>query len=234
MDEEAKNKFLEVKELFNRISHEIFSVTESYYIWRQLTFSRSTTEVGEDQAKKNVKLLNLYKYFFIPTEYSHLQVFIVGLMKFFDKDSQSLSIERLIKDIEKNKDLFSPSLLRSIYPRLADIGAIKDDYVPITQDIVNQIKKIREPHEALISNLKNIRDKKLAHMDIKIIEATFIPNDVEVLIKVIQEIFNKISNNFDLSITSWSHIENESISSVDLLFKNLERGEFKRRKEYGF
>ncbi|MEW6617053.1 MAG: hypothetical protein AB1333_01380 [Patescibacteria group bacterium] len=231
MDDKAKQKFIEVKELFNRMSHEIFAVVESYHIWRTLTFSRSIPEVGKEQAEKNAALLSLYKYFFIPTEQSHLQTFIVGLMKFFDKDSQALSIVGLIKKIEKNKSLFTADIIRSVYPNLDKIGAIKDDYVPIKQETINQIEQLRKSHEVLITNLKNIRDKQLAHTDMKAINGTFVPNEIEALIKTIQQTFNKLSNDFDLSSTIWDHLEDESIRSTQFVFENLERGEIQRKEE---
>ncbi len=96
--QEAKEKFLEIQSLFTRMSHEVVCiVVESYYIWRTLTLARSIPEIGEEKANKNAKLMNLYKEFFLSTENSHLQTFITGLMKFFDKDPRALSFNSLIK-----------------------------------------------------------------------------------------------------------------------------------------
>jgi predicted RNA-binding protein with EMAP domain len=65
----------------------------------------------------------------------------------------------------------------------------------------------------------------------------FVPKEVEELIKDIQEVFNKISNDFDLSATTFEFIKNDSINNVHFLFENLERGEAQRQgeiiKKYG-
>ena len=237
MNDDVKNKFIEARELFNRMRFEICAVVESYHIWRTLTFARSIPEVGQGQAEKNAKLMTLYKSFFIPTEQSHLQTFIIGLMKFLDRNPQTLSIAGLIKEIEKNKSVFTADVIRSVSPELAKTDAVKDDYVPITQETIDEIEKFRKPHETLIANLKNIRDKQFAHTDMKTINGTFVPNEVEALIKTVQDMFNKLSNSFDLSGTTWDHLKEDSIRSTQFVFENLERGEMQRkeeiRKKYG-
>lgn len=220
----AKKKFIETQGLFKRMSHEICIVIESYYIWRTLTFARSIPEVGQEQADKNAKLMAIYKDFFIPTEQSHLHTFIIGLMKFFDKNPRALSVAGLAREIERNKDIFTVDIVRSIYPDLARIGAVEDNYVPINQEVINSINQLRENHETLITNLKNIRDKQCAHTDMETIKGTFVPLEIETLIEAIQETLNGLSGIFDLSSTTWDHLKHDSIGSTQFLLKNLERG----------
>ncbi|MCC6323808.1 hypothetical protein IT400_03380 [Candidatus Nomurabacteria bacterium] len=228
----AKEKFQKVQSLFLRMSHEeMCVVVESYYIWRTLTFSRSIPEVGEDIANKNAKLMSLYKEFFLPTEQSHLQTFILGLMKFFDKDPRALSINALIKEIQDNKELFTPDILRSVYPHLQEIGAETENYLPIDQSSIDHFNQLCEKHKTLIANLKDTRDKQLAHTDMEVIKVTFVPNEVEELIDGIQEMFNKLSKSFDRSSTMWDHLKKDSIRSTEFLFQNLERGEKVRLEE---
>lgn len=232
MNEEVKNKYMEVKELFRRMSHEICVVVESYHIWRTLTFARSIPEVGQEQAEKNAELMGIYKDFFIPTEQSHLQTFIIGLMKFFDRDPRALSFAGLIKIIQNNQAAFTPDVVRNIFPNLESIGAIKSSYIPIQQSTIDHFESFKTEHANLINNLKNIRDKQFAHTDMKTIKATFVPNKVETLIAAIQEIFNELSADFDLSSTIFSHLKEDSIRSTQYLLETLERGEQQRRKEF--
>jgi hypothetical protein len=62
----AKQKFQEIQKLFKRLSDNMGRVVESYYIWETLVFSKSISEVGEERAKKNVKIITPHKDFFIP------------------------------------------------------------------------------------------------------------------------------------------------------------------------
>ena len=229
--QKAKEKFLEIKSLFSRLGHEVSLVIESYYIWRTLTFARSIPEVGEEQANINAKLMTSAKYFFLPTEQSHLQTFVVGLMKFFDKKLPALSFISLINEISLNKTILTADIFRSVWPELENIGSIKDSYLPIDEDIIKEFERFIATHEVLISNLKDARDKQFAHIDIKPISVTFIPDEVEILIDEIQIMFNKLSNKFEQSTTIWSHLKDDSITNTEFLLKNFARGEAQRIDE---
>lgn len=229
--EESKNKFLEIRELFKRLSHQICLVVTSYYIWRTLRFSRSIDEVGKEKADKNAKLMSSYSNFFIPTEDSHVQTFVLGLMKFFDKDRRALSFQNLIKEIEENKSVFTPEVLKAVHPKLDEIGAIESDYVPINQETIDEVDRLRKKHDILISNLKDIRDKQFAHNDIEVIKGVFVPNEIEELITAVQEMFNKLSGTFDLSSTVWDHLKDEAVNDTKYLLESLEHAEVERERE---
>jgi hypothetical protein len=228
----SKEKFSEMQQLFRRMSNEICVVVESYYIWRALTFARSIPEVGQERADKNAQLMSLYKDFFIPTEHSHLQVFIVGLMKFFDKNPSALSIRGLICQIQYSKEDLTVEDLKNAHPHLEEMDAVPQNYFPIKNETISFVDEIFEKHRELIPKLKDIRDKEFAHVDIKPHRGTFIPNEVEDLIKDVQEIFNRISNDFELSTTAFSFVKEGSINSTRFLLENLERGEIQRQEEF--
>lgn len=227
----SKEKFLEIQNLFKRMSDEICVVVASYYIWRTLTFARSIPEVGQETADKNARLMNLYKDFFIPTEQSHLHVFVVGLMKFFDKNPSALSIKGLISQVQFNKDTLNVEDLKNVHPHLEEIKAASENYFPIKDETVNYIENIFKKHERIIPDLKNIRDKEFAHIDLKTNRGVFIPKEVEILIMDIQEMFNKLSSDFDLSVTTFDFVKAESINDTHFLLETLERGEIQRKEE---
>lgn len=202
-----KEKKLETKLHFDRICNEICTIVESYYIWKTLVFSRSVPEVGKELASENALIINSYLDFFIPTEHSHQKTFIIGLVKLFDKNSSTLSIAGLIKEIKKNNSIF------------------------INQNTINYIEKFLKEHIIIINGLKDIRDKQFAHTDKKIIKGEFIPNNVEILIDGVQEIFNKLSIDFDGSGTMFSHLKNNSIGQTNFLLEVLRKLEKQRREK---
>jgi len=232
MNEEVKEKFIEIQKLFTKMSHEIMCTTvSSFYIWHTLAFSRSEVENDKEIAEKNVKIINLYKDFFIPTEESHLHIFVINIMKFYDKDNRALSFDNLVKLIRKNEKYFTPDFLKSVNPYLIEIGVNVDDYTPVKEEDLSYIESIIDKHKDLISSLKDIRDKQFAHTDINYISGTFIPNQVEELLQDTQSIFNRLSTSFERSTTMWDHIKRDSIRDTKFLFENLERGEIVRLEE---
>ncbi len=175
--------------------------------------------------------MSIFKDFLIPTEQSHLQTFIIGLLKFFDKDTRALSFANLIKQIKENEGVFTPDILKSVYPHLDQIGLLNNDYLPIKQEDINYFEGLIEKHKELISSLKDIRDKQFAHTDMEVINKTFVPNEVEELINDIQDMFNKLSNSFDRSSTSWDYMKTDSINGTKFLLDSLEQSEIQRKKE---
>jgi hypothetical protein len=114
----AKQKFQEIQKLFKRLSDNMGRVVESYYIWKTLVFSKSIPEVGEEKAKKNVETMTPYKDFFYTTEHNCMDAFIIGILKFFDKNPRSLSIQKLKKKIKENQNIITIDTLKEIYPSI--------------------------------------------------------------------------------------------------------------------
>lgn len=228
----GKEKFLEIKALFKRLSDEMCRTVEIYWIWQTLAFARSIPEVGKEEAEKNVIIINRNKYFFMPVEDSLLHAFIIGLSKFFDKNPQSLSIAALIKKIHESKEEITADVLLEVYPdHFNDDENLKKNYSPLNDADIKNISDLKLKHKLIIENLKIIRDKRSAHTDIAIIRGEFIPKDVEALILAIQEMLNKLSSTFNRSKTIWDHLKTEAINDTKLLIENLERGEEQRMAE---
>ena len=74
-------------------------------------------------------------------------------------------------------------------------------------------------------------DEKAKERFMETIKGTFIPNEVEILIEAVQEMFNKLSRYFDLSSTIWNHPRDNSIRDKQFLLESLEGGENQRIQE---
>lgn len=225
-------KFLEIKALFKRLSDEMCRTVEIYWIWRTLAFARSIPEVGKEEAEKNVKIINLNKYFFMPVEDALLHTFIIGILKFFDKDPRALSIETLIKKIHENKGGITADVLLEVNPNHFDgDDELKKVYCPLKDGDIKNINDLKLKYQLTIEKLKTIRDKQSAHNEIVVTNGTFVPVEIEALILAIQEMLNKLSSTFNRSMTIWDHLKTEAINDTKLLLKNLERGEDQRMAE---
>ena len=234
MNQQAVKKFKEIKSLFELLSDEMCLVVESYYIWRALTFAVSIPEVGEEKANRNVLILSRYNDFFTATKYSHFQTFVIGSYKFFDTTSDSLNLNRLIKEINKYQYAFKPEVVRTALPELGKRGFVPDDYKPIDDATLEKIKYLKSKHEEIRSILEDLRHN-VAHIALRSKTETqknFIPAEVEEFISAIQEMFNTLSGKFDLSSTHWGHLQDAATHTTNYLLDDLERGEQKRMEEW--
>jgi len=190
--------------------------------------------VGKKNAETAVKVFNLYKDFFIQTEDSHLDFFVITILKFFDSDNRSLSLHSLVNEISENKDVFTSDTLIGMYPDRFNDEEFKKTYKPIKDEdiykIKNDIKGIRRKLPVL-QTLKDIRNKQVAHYEIEFTKLSFIPNEVGDLINAIQDVMNKISSRIEESETSWNNLKDGAIEDTNRIIENLHKGEQLRLKE---
>lgn len=227
-----KKEFLDIVELFKRLNGEMCHIVSSYYIWDTLIFSRSVLVTGKDDAEKNVKTINDFKYFFLQVEDSLLKTVVIGILKFFDKDGRSISLDNLVKKIDKIKNDISLEVITEIYPNRFNKNELGDKYPISLSEDIEFIKNIKLKHGKSLEILKDIRDKQFAHIDIEKIECTFIPTEVEKLILDTQEMFNMLSNSLNQSSVLWITFERESISNTKFLLETLQKGEMQRKFEF--
>lgn len=226
-----EEKFNELKTLFKRLSDEMCLLVEAFYGWRALVFSRSIIEVGEEQANKNVAIMRHHSDFFQVTEQGLLNTLILGISKFYDKHPKALSIDVLIKKLREYSSDITADLLEKIRPGTVFFSdEERASFVAFKEEDATEIEALRQKNESVIKSLKDIRDKTVAHTDIIPIKGSFIPNEVEQLIKDTQEIFNKLSR-FDRSTTMWEHLGDHIKNDITFILENLERGEKVRQEE---
>jgi len=206
-------------------------LVEAFHAWRSLVFSRSIPEMGEERANKNAAILRHHNDFFQTVEYSLLNTVILGTSKFYDRHPKALSIDVLIQKLREYKDDITADLLEQIRPGTVFFSEEeRADFVAFKEEDALEVEALRQKNEAVIKNLKDIRDKSVAHTDIIPIKGSIIPNEVEQLINDTQEIFNKLSR-FERSATMWDHLGDNAKSDVTFILENLERGEAERQRE---
>lgn len=160
--------------------------------------------IGEKKAKRNLEIMNRQKNFFHTVIRSSFYSFVVDLCVFFDRQQPALSIDKIIP------------------------------FVNLSEKDKAEINRIREEQKNNVKNLKDIRDKEVAHLDLDVDRSEnkrVIYKEIEDLFNAVQEIFNIITNSFDRSIWSWNRFDNEVEHEMSWLFGNLEKGEQKRLDE---
>lgn len=226
-----EEQYKEVEGMFKRLSDQMCHVVQAFYLWRVLVFSRSIPEVGKEQAEKNVEIIRSYQNFFAQTENSHLETFIIGITKFYDRDLRSLTLDAIInKMCEYQNDITAETLI-NIYPDRFDKDELRADYRPFDEADLVDIGNLRQENKQVLENLIVIRNKQAAHTNIEIINVTFIPTEVEKFIEDTQKIFNKLQERFSRASTVWDHMKEGVERDTRLLYENLHRGEVQRKEE---
>jgi len=226
-----EDQYKEIESTFKRLSGVMTQTVSSYYIWSTLTFARSTAEVGE-VANKNVEIISFHKYFFNQVERALLNSIILGLNKFFDKDQRAVSFKTLIAKLDDAKDVVNADTLLNVYPdRFKPGDHWLKDYVVFEDTDVSHLNNLYEESVSVLTTLKDIRDKTIAHEDFVQPDTTFVPLEIEKLIDHTQEIFNKLQSKACLATTDWRNMKDSSIHDTNTVISNLIRGEAERKRE---
>jgi len=224
-----EDKYKEIEGMFKRLSDQMCRVVQAFYLWRALVFARSIPEVGKEQAEKNAEIMSFHKNFFVQTEDSHLATFIIGISKFYDQNERALTLDTIIKKMRGYQNDITAETLINVYPDRFDKEELILDYNPFDESDLVEIDALRQENEQVLENLRTIRNKQMAHMDIEVIKVTFVPNEVEKLIKDTQQIFNKLQGRFSRASTMWDQIKEGSERDTNLLLKNLNRSEIQKK-----
>ena len=147
---------LEKNKLFSRVAKDFFYTQNAFWVLREVV-----TENEEDSYEKT-PLLQSANIFFSITALSLESTCIIGILKLFDKNKESLSLYKLA------------SLFK------------KDGYIE---------QEIKEKKD-IIRHLKEIRDKRFAHISIKpfnVKEYNHNLKEIEEMITFTRSIFNKLA-----------------------------------------
>ena len=154
-----------------------------------------------------LKEINVAPSFFGLTIDANLFATIMSINRLFDKSSDSLKLAGLFKLVENNISIFSDEAyekrLRNRSRDEEDIKHFMKDHTSITSEIVHRdrINITNLP----IQNLKNWRDKKLAHIDKGIVfesidiskESPIKIGEIDKIINTLHEILNRYMLAYD-------------------------------------
>jgi len=230
---DGKGRFKEILEIFRTLRDEMSKTVGSFYAWETLYLSRSIPTVGKEKAERNVQVINSYLNFFFTIENSLIDSFIIGISKFFDVDSRNFSIYFLMNEIRKNQGIFTKETLLEVCPNRFE-EELLENYSPIEKEDESKIKCLKKKHSKTIKTLKSIRASRvhiIPQTTDNSSDGSFVINEVDNLIKAIQEILNTISCRLDRSTTLWDRLKEDVIMETNFLFENLYFSEQQRKKE---
>jgi hypothetical protein len=158
-----------------------------------------------------VDLLNRHRGFFLPVRKALYQNMMMGLAKVFDGNKRTMSLVNLLHEAKKTTTDLVPAL------SVTDIQAM-------------EAQLSGERH--VIGRIRNLRDQTLAHSDAKPKPST-LPQKGEVdnLIKIIEEVFNKLSSGHERSVYDWSFIKERSAKETSEVLRILKVEMVKRDAE---
>lgn len=192
-------------QLFDIATDRMYSILNSYFIWKWINLSINTNKDGAEKAYDNLdQVVNKYKYFFQQTLVNSFNSFIIDLAIFFDKNyDEVFTLKKLTKAV-------SPTL---------------------TKEVLQKVENLIKPNFETINLVRQLRNK-VAHASLIDIPNKFVLYEsFEKLFAALHEVINLLSITHDGSVTTWNHVEKDVEADLSWIFANLKRGENERIKE---
>lgn len=153
-----------------KLRTELFRAHSSFRAFEAIQEMRAPNVIGETDAERNAKSIGDYKGFFNVAEHSLNTEFLVALGKLYDSHRQSTSIPKLINYIRANINHLTIDDFSNHFKDSPDLEYRKSDYVGVKEKDLKQAEKIISELSTSIEKLKTLRDKRIAHLEIKSIE----------------------------------------------------------------
>lgn len=154
------------------LQREVLKAKAAFRSYEVIQEKRAPNIVGATEAARNAKAMGDYKGFFNIAEASYQTEMFASLSKLYDVSGGSTSIPRLVPYIEGNLKHMKTDDFKEHNAERQDLTARLEGYMPITLDDTEKIKAKLAELEEPINKLKDLRDKKLAHLEIKEIQDT--------------------------------------------------------------
>lgn len=226
------NEFKKAQDNIKKLALKLFGGYSSFHIYDKLVSLKAGNVVGDDEAQRNSATMNRYVDFFNQTIYAHKTTFLLVLSHFFDVSDKARSIIKMKNIISSQKRELTPEAFLASNPDRAFIESLAEGYEGVTAKDIKDIDELLKQNDGLINKLKDFRDTKLCHDDLREVKTPLTIGEAVELFKLAETIINKISER--LSHESWMYGDsgsNEAERYTGLVIDHLNRFEPYRLKE---
>lgn len=209
-----------LKERVERLRKLHFGALGSYHALVQMKQFLAPNIVGEDQAPKNAEALGRYKGYFSVASRALATDMYISIGKIYDTHKDALHIVRLVNYAASN----NRALTAADKKPLDDPDAateLSDVYEGLTAEEREDISKDLAAADDKIKRLKTIRDKIIAHEDLKgrdgIEDLSY--DELSDLLKLSEKILNTISCKYYRNTVLFSFYRDDVIGDSQNLFR---------------
>lgn len=149
---------------------ELFRAHSSFRAFEVIQEMRAPNIIGDAEASRNAKAMGSFKGFFNVTEHALNTEFLVAMAKLYDDHKGGTSIPKLIDYIRGNIKNFKLKDFVEHNKERADIEDRRLDYKEVTLGGLAEIEDELNELSVEIGKLKVLRDKRIAHLEMKNLE----------------------------------------------------------------
>ncbi|MFH0776370.1 MAG: hypothetical protein V1936_02035 [Patescibacteria group bacterium] len=225
MKVKIESKFSVLQNFLNQLHDRLFFAYSCFEIWESFKEMLAPNKIGKDEAVKNLKTINRFNYFFLPTQEAHRKIFSLELSKFFDLDRNSLSIVKILDFTQQNLKQLTIKEFKEFNQGREHLENLAKNYEGIQSKDLEECEKIlfenglntkekdrekRIEKGSLIWKLKKFRNQYLAHDQIKKEKIPLSVYDINNLFRLSGKILNLLSYKSNHNST-WHFSGNDNV-----------------------
>lgn len=161
------DEFSVLKERVERLRRIHLKAIGSFNAFEQLQEFRAPNLIGKELAQKHAEALGTYKGFFNIAENALNTELHIAVAKLFDSHKDALHIEKLVNYAEQNQSTITASQQANLDEDKEYSSELAKVYEGLSREDLLTIKNELEAAKDKIARLKDVRDKEVAHVDIK-------------------------------------------------------------------
>lgn len=161
------DEFKTLKERVERLRKIHLKAIGSFNVFEQLQEFRAPNLIGNELAHKHAEAIGVYKGFFNTAEHALNTEMHIAVAKLYDSHKDALHIEKLVNYAEQNQSELTASQKAELDEDSTYSSELATVYEGLNRDDLLAIKTDLEAAKDKIERLKEVRDKEVAHINIK-------------------------------------------------------------------
>ncbi len=232
MTKPKNTEFKTLMSYIKKLQSRYFHALSAFYAYEGMKEAAAPNVVGPSRAKANVKTMDKYRNFFVPTQEALRTYFFLELGKLLDVSDQSLHINKIVNFTESKLKHLTIDAFTEYNQDRQLLKELTERYKGLQYSDLALIRKMLEKQNKAIKKAKTYRDKWLVHDDVRKPKLPSISAaEVKELFKTIEKILNTISGKLNDETWMYHHVENNAKHHVALVIDYLSRFEPYRLKE---
>lgn len=204
------NQFAAAAKKIEALQREALKASAAFRSYEVIQEKRAPNIIGKSEASRNAKAMGDFKGFFNVAEAAYQTEMFAALAKLYDESQDATSIPKLATYIEGNIKYLTTDDFKEYNAGRDDLPQRLKDYKPITLGDIRKVKAKLVELASPIAKLKNLRDKNLAHLEIKEVQK---PKDFK----------ESESKAGDLTYTEIDELINAAVEMLNYLGSKLNR-----------
>lgn len=220
--------FSELFEYVKKMRSRYLLVLSAFNIFNCLGDLLAYNKSGKRQALKNQKTMQSFGYFFQTTKEACRCLLLIELAKFFDKPNgryRSLTVYEVLDYSKNHIGKLTKEHFKEYHRGRKILEELFDDYKPLSLADIRKMENKIAGLDLIIKEIKNYRDKYLAHDDLDKIKVDIKKKDIQSILNLLKSFIELYYSRLDFASNSYKNFTDNPYDETKRIIEHLQNYE---------